>query len=73
MSCLVSNVLFLYDHYDENFIKKLFIINNVQTITLGILDIEICFDSLQILREKFALKAGSSKHGKAALACVGSN
>lgn len=41
--------------------------------TRGILDSARCFGSLLILTENLALKAGSSKHGKAVLANVGSN
>lgn len=41
--------------------------------TLGMFERAICFASLRIRMEKFALKAGSSKQGKAARALVGSN
>lgn len=42
-------------------------------LTSGILEMARCRGSLLIFMEKFALKAGSSKQGKAILAAVGSN
>lgn len=42
-------------------------------LTSGILERARCLGSLLILMEKVALKAGSSKQGKAILAAVGSN
>lgn len=42
-------------------------------LTSGILEMARCLGSLLILIEKLALKAGSSKQGKAILAAVGSN
>lgn len=42
-------------------------------LTSGILEMARCLGSLLILIKKLALKAGSSKQGKAILAAVGSN
>lgn len=42
-------------------------------LTKGILEMARCLGSLLILTEKLALKAGSSKQGKAIRAAVGSN
>lgn len=41
--------------------------------TLGMFEMEMCLGSRRTRTEKLALKAGSSKQGKAARACVGSN
>lgn len=40
---------------------------------MGILESAVYFPSLMIVTENFAFMAGSSKHGKAARANVGSN
>lgn len=62
----------LHQHYRDqtqmfNSIKRLIM------CTLGMLDMEMCLDSRRTRMVKLALNAGSSKQGKAALACVGSN
>lgn len=41
--------------------------------TMGMLERAMCLDSLCILMVNLALKAGSSKHGNAMRAAVGSN